>query len=246
MFFFLEKWFRPSKKSEFKGFTLIELLVVIAIIAILAAILFPVFAQAREKARSANCLSNCKQIGTATMLYVDDYDETMPETFGYGAPDVPGTKFKISIANIGVYNAWSWRDAIYPYVKNVNIFVCPSGRKDLTGYAYNYHLVYDGNQVKRSSPYSLSQISHPSELVYIQDACQELNNNCTRNEAWRFDIRLGGANRHNDGGNVTFCDGHAKYFKRDSYLFAPWTDNDLGDLQGAFSPYYNPDEQDKL
>ena len=61
-----------------KGFTLIELLVVIAIIAILAAILFPVFAQAREKARQTSCLSNLKQIGTATMLYADDYDECLP------------------------------------------------------------------------------------------------------------------------------------------------------------------------
>ena len=61
-----------------RGFTLIELLVVIAIIAILAAILFPVFAQAREKARNAACLSNCKQLGTAVMLYVQDYDEVYP------------------------------------------------------------------------------------------------------------------------------------------------------------------------
>src|ERR671934_1073768 len=72
------------------GFTLIELLVVIAIIAILAAILFPVFAQAREKARQAGCLSNLKQIGTATMLYVQDYDETYPHQL---ALSIPGTAY---------------------------------------------------------------------------------------------------------------------------------------------------------
>ena len=68
-------------KNKKQGFTLIELLVVIAIIAILAAILFPVFAQAREKARQTNCLSNCKQLGTALQLYTDDYDETIKEDF---------------------------------------------------------------------------------------------------------------------------------------------------------------------
>ncbi|MBQ0106226.1 MAG: DUF1559 domain-containing protein [Armatimonadetes bacterium] len=240
---FLKKCFRTFKNSEIVGFTLIELLVVIAIIAILAAILFPVFAQAREKARQTSCLSNCKQIGTALQLYCDDYEETMPNTFESCDPLEPGKKFLISIANIGVFNAYSWRDAIYPYVKNVNMFICPSGRKDLTGYAYNYCLVYDFNMNKRPSPIALSQIKNPSELVFCQDACQELANNCTRNEAWRFDIRLGGANRHNDGGNVTFCDGHAKYFKRDSYLFAPFDGDDMADLTGVRSPYYNPDKQ---
>ena len=71
-----------------KGFTLIELLVVIAIIAILAAILFPVFAQAREKARQTSCLSNCKQLGTALQLYVDDYEETFP-CMGIGGITAP-------------------------------------------------------------------------------------------------------------------------------------------------------------
>lgn len=67
--------------SRAKGFTLIELLVVIAIIAILAAILFPVFAQAREKARAASCLSNCKQLGTAAMMYSQDWDEKFPRHY---------------------------------------------------------------------------------------------------------------------------------------------------------------------
>ena len=69
-----------------KGFTLIELLVVIAIIAILAAILFPVFARAREKARQSTCLSNVKQIGLAILMYVQDYDERMPMLYDLGTP----------------------------------------------------------------------------------------------------------------------------------------------------------------
>ena len=90
-----------------RGFTLIELLVVIAIIAILAAILFPVFAQAREKARQASCLSNLKQLSTAVMMYTQDSDETFP---------------------IGVQDDWnnSWPVKVQPYVKNLGVFRCPS------------------------------------------------------------------------------------------------------------------------
>src|ERR1700738_1075050 len=103
----------PSKRTNTlrrssHGFTLIELLVVIAIIAILAAILFPVFAQAREKARSISCLSNMKQLGTAVTMYTQDYDETYP---------------------IGCPNTWwfdLWGNTMQPYVKNVQIFRCPS------------------------------------------------------------------------------------------------------------------------
>jgi prepilin-type N-terminal cleavage/methylation domain-containing protein/prepilin-type processing-associated H-X9-DG protein len=94
-----------------RAFTLIELLVVIAIIAILAAILFPVFAQAREKARQTSCLSNQKQLGLGVMMYVQDYDETYPMTANYGQPAVS--------RNI-------WSDLIVPYVKNQDIFRCPS------------------------------------------------------------------------------------------------------------------------
>jgi prepilin-type N-terminal cleavage/methylation domain-containing protein/prepilin-type processing-associated H-X9-DG protein len=92
-----------------RAFTLIELLVVIAIIAILAAILFPVFAQARDKARSASCLSNCKQLGLATMTYAQDYDETLPHWW----------------ANTRVGPTY-WHYWLKPYVKSKQVFVCPS------------------------------------------------------------------------------------------------------------------------
>jgi prepilin-type N-terminal cleavage/methylation domain-containing protein/prepilin-type processing-associated H-X9-DG protein len=104
------------------GFTLIELLVVIAIIAILAAILFPVFAQAREKARSVSCLSNMKQIGLGMYMYVEDYDELMPSAFVCTA-DINGSTDNSCTATTGVV---SYEAQINPYVKNKQIFACPS------------------------------------------------------------------------------------------------------------------------
>src|SRR5437588_10037649 len=104
-----------------RAFTLIELLVVIAIIAILAAILFPVFAQARAKARAISCVSNIKQLSTAMLMYAQDYDETLPqwhwdEHFSGGTP-----------RDGGVVNDCStiWWNAIFPYVKSAGVYVCP-------------------------------------------------------------------------------------------------------------------------
>ncbi|MGD9497689.1 MAG: DUF1559 domain-containing protein, partial [Armatimonadota bacterium] len=99
--------------SSRRGFTLIELLVVIAIIAILAAILFPVFARAREKARQASCTSNLKQIGTAMMMYTQDYDEVLPDCL-MGRDTNDPTRY------------FAWTAVIMPYVKNNQLFECPS------------------------------------------------------------------------------------------------------------------------
>lgn len=107
------------RAEEEKGFTLIELLVVIAIIAILAAILFPVFAQAREKARQSSCLSNEKQIGLAILSYAQDADETIPQSeYLYKSNGTAGT------AN--AYDNMKWMDVIQPYIKNTGVFNCPS------------------------------------------------------------------------------------------------------------------------
>jgi len=105
---------RAPSPGKNRAFTLIELLVVIAIIAILAAILFPVFAQAREKARAISCLSNSKQLGLAVMMYVQDYDETYP--WSMNGPD--GTN--------GIDAVDAWPDLVFPYVKNDGAYGCPS------------------------------------------------------------------------------------------------------------------------
>lgn len=126
-----------------KGFTLIELLVVIAIIAILAAILFPVFAQARDKARQASCISNNKQYGLGLIMYVQDYDETNAIGAAQGQPS--GTwywNYNLAVPydwrpsvppTDGRYNAARvhWGNSIQPYVKNYGILACPSGTKQI-------------------------------------------------------------------------------------------------------------------
>jgi len=107
-----------SSPKPQSGFTLIELLVVIAIIAILAAILFPVFAQAREKARQASCLSNEKQIGLALLMYVQDYDEQFPAGSKLNFPNGPAN-LNALMAGVG------WAGQVYPYTKNAQILKCP-------------------------------------------------------------------------------------------------------------------------
>ena len=105
---------RSNNSRRHNGFTLIELLVVIAIIAILAAILFPVFAQARAKARQASCASNLKQLGLGMLMYVQDYDERFP--FGGWQPNT---------AAGNTDNTWEWQNTIAPYIKSKGVYACP-------------------------------------------------------------------------------------------------------------------------
>jgi len=153
------------------AFTLIELLVVIAIIAILAAILFPVFAQARDKARSAMCLSHSKQVGVSLMMYVQDYDEIYPKSYYYD-PDGP---------TAGRRTQWAY--ILQPYVKNNAIFKCPtdfmptppqtsSGFLDLTvpelSYIPNYAVMpaHDGGTVSMSAIGTTSNVIILAEKQY--------------------------------------------------------------------------------
>ncbi len=216
------------------GFTLIELLVVIAIIAILAAILFPVFARAREKARQSACLSNCKQLGLAVMQYIQDYDGCYPDASSVGFLYSGGYVGGPFIEN---YAVRIWSDAtqtvsagmgktLGPYIKNQQMFLCPSDPKvdrwiagNQRGSYYMRHAI-DAYAFTYQYPVNEAVIKRPAQLMIAVE------------EAWHW----GGAEpwcwtTNNVGPdkdiNAVFFDGHAKVSK--TY----WT------TTGTAVPYYD-------
>jgi prepilin-type N-terminal cleavage/methylation domain-containing protein/prepilin-type processing-associated H-X9-DG protein len=189
-----------------KGFTLIELLVVIAIIAILAAILFPVFAKAREKARQSACTSNLKQIGLAVNQYKQDYDETYPlsaSTAGDG-----GTR----IDQYGV-RRFFWQDILEPYVKSEQVYHCPSGERYpglcCIAVAGSYHPSAEMGLGPKDSA-----VPVPSSTFMIADGWMNVM-------VYAQDSKGATIRRHSDRMNVTFFDGHVK-----SETLLPGTVND--------------------
>jgi prepilin-type N-terminal cleavage/methylation domain-containing protein/prepilin-type processing-associated H-X9-DG protein len=211
-----------------RGFTLIELLVVIAIIAILAAILFPVFARAREKARQASCQSNLKQIALAWLMYAQDYDERVLASH---QPPVQTPR----------WDMWIWAQAtppggidsrLMPYVKNQQMFVCPSSPTSLWSYGYNFYttgyaLAQVGNPGTWAYGYggcSMSAIARPAQIIIFTDTmsnCYYVGNANYPGYAYRSPGYICGGTypRHNDGANCAFADGHVKWL--DSSKFVP-------------------------
>jgi prepilin-type N-terminal cleavage/methylation domain-containing protein/prepilin-type processing-associated H-X9-DG protein len=227
------------------GFTLIELLVVIAVIVIVAAILFPVFSAAREKARQVSCISNIQQLGKATMLYAQDYDETYPLGL-------------ISCSNDGYFwTTWNdqssdracsgfqltWMDLLYPYVLNWNIYHCPSTEfahalnfaptgtpRDRVEYSYGvsyyFSRLYNSyantwHQPPTTRPtLSMAEVVRPEEKVYLADSAGSPGGLTPYPWLYIDSIQF----RHINGVNIGFADGHAKWFPKNSKY---------GDLLGA-------------
>lgn len=165
---------RRQRPSE-DGFTLIELLVVIAIIAILAAILFPVFAQARESARKTSCLSNLKQIGLGANMYTQDYDERLlPSWLCLNGTDVTAGGCNNDLPQPGEGRKWTWETLVQPYVKNRQFLYCPSARDgwgtawpDDPGYGGSYGMNHD--QVGWGSSIKMAAVNKPSQFIYFQE-----------------------------------------------------------------------------
>lgn len=234
-----------------KAFTLIELLVVIAIIAILAAILFPVFARARENARRSSCMSNMKQIGLGIMQYTQDYDEHYPLTWfgrippsgGAGSytqtePGTPGKEFTTIDPSGGTGSSgnWiTWMDMIFPYVKSVQLFHCPSST-DASKFA-DYHMAgaygnapetyletgtvqtarYGLANVRTGTP--MAAVLRPAETVMVFEMSEDTTG--TPISAYMLrgapgalisdDRRIGASTMHLEGANITYGDGHVKW-----------------------------------
>jgi prepilin-type N-terminal cleavage/methylation domain-containing protein/prepilin-type processing-associated H-X9-DG protein len=204
-----------------KGFTLIELLVVIAIIAILAAILFPVFARARENARRASCQSNLKQIALGVFQYTQDYDEKYPQSY----IDIDGAAGWQTPTTATGDQGWAF--TLQPYLKSIQIFQCPSETTAPGPYAQYGGATYTDYWMNRimfgKSQAAIDSVSltvmngdgNSYDSLYYYDGTVANTSTGTATTAGPI-TGLGTAHlRHLDGGNFAFADGHVKWQKGD-------------------------------
>jgi prepilin-type N-terminal cleavage/methylation domain-containing protein/prepilin-type processing-associated H-X9-DG protein len=214
-------------KRSAPGFTLIELLVVIAIIAILAAVLFPVFARARESARQTKCLSNMGQLARAFLSYCNDYDGCLPSGARYDVwepTDWVWTKGQYWWKQSPQQVAKVITDgSLFPYVKDLNVYMCPSdklARVKRLSYSMNAALIDSGN-----AGLSLDELRKAASLVILL-----VNEESTDDPRGMWYCRLNDGFYaynsaedvpqpiHNGGCVVAYCDGHAKWWERNALI----------------------------
>ncbi len=208
---------KPKTRTK-NGFTLIELLVVIAIIAILAAILFPVFARARENARRASCQSNLKQITLGIKQYVQDYDELYPTYLGN---------------NDSATAEWGWAGAIQPYVKSTQIFQCPSEPTSPSGatsvssgysdYFYNLRISSASYSGTYTDAVKDSAFTYTSNTIMIGDwiTSSGASNVGDAPRYFATDPTYSpSGRRHLEGANYGFVDGHVKWLRPEATINA--------------------------
>jgi prepilin-type N-terminal cleavage/methylation domain-containing protein len=211
-----------------RGFTLIELLVVIAIIAILAAILFPVFAQAREQARKTQCLEHAKQIGIGLAMYRQDYDGRGP--FG-GWPITWSGAFNVHSPQSKYHEDWQF--TLQPYVKNAKMFRCPSDKIAYQNRPISY--IYNNQLNNGRVPTAEAAVQNSSDVVVIWEGCGPPSSSTEaappadlaaqfpptafrEYTTWGTNAALLGSPnvglpRHQEGGNAIYFDTHAKYVR---------------------------------
>ncbi|MCW3058737.1 MAG: LmbE family protein [Capsulimonas sp.] len=214
--------FTPLKTRQ-SGFTLIELLVVIAIIAILAAILFPVFAKAREKARQISCASNLRQLGLAAMQYVQDNDEILPgSSYSNGGAGATGGWMYYQ-----TYSATPAQDqfdpalgSLYPYVKSMGVYVCPDdsgGRLSRDSYAINSCVngtTLNNNVYSGKSEAAFDDVS--SFILFGEESFGTANQAAgSTDDAYLSYTGNVISTRHTEGSNSVFVDGHTKWYRTD-------------------------------
>ena len=219
---------RPiTRSSRNLAFTLIELLVVIAIIAILAAILFPVFARARENARRSSCQSNLKQIGLGVLQYAQDYDEKYPASNNLLASSSPYD------ADAGTTKPLNWIKATQPYIKSWQVFTCssatvasggvdpPNGNSSTNYFCNGVTLGRNQAAIQSASTLILAhEYAYTSAQSFIRPqgdtvaaTVAPFNGNY---KGWMEAGVFKYDNQHFDGGNLLFCDGHVKFRKQNS------------------------------